>query len=602
MRVEETVTYNIIKDTYSEKELEAIAFNSEATNRLISALDNAYVNKSAISVPYWEDELGVEFVEMFTFICKDLLDIEIRNKYASIAINNRKVLAYFDNKFRAVVEYRRRRKLSKYMPRLVEDVQPANLVKTPSGVKETGLIRSGFAKSANVKYSYDIDMLLKYYESILENTQKSMRKIAKKYDYVMDDTSGYARISELVLEQIIANEDQEYNLENNVSDQRGRAIYGGLKRVFNPVGYKDARALLKIAPRTITTGDREAIDNIYSFIAELNGKKRQRYATKILAGMVAYKRKELPNLDLNDEEDRKDLHERIWLERIYTQLDELFINGSVEWIVPIEVDASMSMAQVIGCLTGDKRLLDKTNVINKGNLQDPWHIEGVRRLSAKKAGTPIFYGSSATVTALLKNANIDIDREEVKALRKEFNKGAFSVIKAFKDALIKTSNVETPTYMVQGWGEAYEVEVNKYKASGETEYRPYMVWDPKKNRTKTFFMHKPYRVPDYGRFKLYMATGLVHNLDSKIADTVCNAVDGVIAIHDAFIVHPLDTQKVREVYADQLNKLYRDRNKIIADYRQSIGAIGPKADKALAKVVELTEPVSNFKAEVSALK
>jgi len=130
---------------------------------------------------------------------------------------------------------------------------------------------------------------------------------------------------------------------------------------------------------------------------------------------------------------------------------------------------------------------------------------------------------------------------------------------------------------------------------------PYKVWNSKKNRTKTFFMHKPIRIPDYKQFKLFMATGLVHNLDSKIADTVCNSVD-TIAIHDAFLCHPLDASKVTAVYTDQLDKLYADRETVISSYRQSIGAIGPKADKAFQKVKDLTQPIEKFKACSSALK
>ena len=602
MRVESTMTYGLIEASLSEKALEAISFGSDDCNRLVGALDNAYVNKSAISVPFWADGLGVEYIELFSFVCADILDIDIRNKYASLTINNRKALVHLGGIAKAI-EYRRNAKLAKYMPRLVEEVQPANLTKVHSGVRDTGLVRNGFAKSANVQYRYDIAMLEKYYDAILANTIKSMTKIAKKYNRVLEDSSGYAEISELVLETIIADPYATFNLEANINDSRGRAIYTGLKRVFNPVGYKDARALINLVNmQTIAADDREAIDNIYSFIAELLGMKRQRYATKILAGMVAYKRRELPTLDLDTEEGRKELHERIWLERIYAQLDELFDNGVVKWSVPIELDASMSLAQVIGCLTGDERLLNKTNVVEKDDLQDPWHIDGVRRLSAKSVGTPTFYGSSATATSLLKSKGVDIRKDELKAIRREFNSGAFAVIKALKDALIKTSNVDTPTYTVQGWGEEYEVEVNKFHAVA-SELKPYMVWNPKKNRTKTFFMHHPVRVPDYKRFQLFMATGLVHNLDSKIADTVVTTTDSnVIAIHDAFLVLPGSASTVRHSYVNQLTRLYNDRHTVLSNYRKSIGAVGPKADKAFAKVVELTEEIDEFEAKVSALK
>lgn len=599
MKVQDTYSYKLLKARLSDRELEAIAFGTDKTDRLISALDRAYINKSSISLPYWADQLGVEFIELFTFVCVNLLNVVIKRKYASIAIDSR-VMLQFIGSIAKVIEYRQLAKLARYMPRLELNSQSADLVKTSSSTKQTGLVRNGFAKSASMQYTYDIPMLTKYYDAILLNTQKSMLKIAEKYPHVLEDSSGYAEISELVLAEIVNDPYAKYNLEANISDQRGRSIYTALKRVFNPIGYKDARALMQIAPRTITVSDRETLEAIYSFIAELNGFKRNRHITKMLAGMVAYKRKDLPKLDLLLEKDRKDLHELIWLERIYMKLDELFANGSVEWDIPIELDAGMSLAQIVGCITGDERLLNRTNVIQPNKLQDPWHIDGVRRLSAKKSGTPIFYGSSATVTSLLKKADIDIDKAETKAIRKEFNRGAFSVIKALKDALIKTSNVQTPIYTVKGWNETYTVEVNKFQVAGSDLY-PYKVWDKKKNRTKTFFMHKPTRIPNYKQFRLYMATGLIHNLDSKIADIVCDIVP-VIAIHDAFLCHPLDASQVAAVYTDQLDQLYANREQILMDYRISIGAIGPKADKAFNKVKDLTMPIKKFKACSSALK
>ena len=160
--------------------------------------------------------------------------------------------------------------------------------------------------------------------------------------------------------------------------------------------------------------------------------------------------------------------------------------------------------------------------------------------------------------------------------------------------------MKTPSYTVKGYNETYTVEVNKSRVI-DSELSLYKVWDSKKNRIKTFFMHKPIRIPYYKRFKLFMATGFIHNLDSKVADTACNTVD-TIAIHDAFLCHPLDALKVSAVYTDQLDQLYTNRAQILMDYRVSIGAIGPKADKAFRKVEKLTQPISNFKACPSALK
>lgn len=606
MKVQNTATYSLVKSMLNQKALEAISFDSDDTNRLISALDNAYVNKSSISLPYWADQLGTTFIETFSFIMStfSLLDIEIRNKYASLSISNLAMIKHLG--FANVISYRKTVKLAKYMPTYVNEVQPANLTKAPSGIKDNGLVRRGFAKSANVAFTYDIAKLIKYYDAILLNTTKSMRKLVKKYSHIMEDSSGYAVISELVINEIIANPEAKYNLERNVSDQRGRAIYGGLKRVFNPIGYKDARALISfVNGQVLTVKDRYALDNIYSYIAELNGLKRQRYATKQLAGMVAYKNRTLPILNLLDEDDRKDLHNLIMLERIYSSLDKLFENGEVYWDIPIEIDGTMSLGQIVACITNDKRLMQKTNIIEKDNLQDAWHIDGVRRLSAK-AQVATFYGSSQTVTNLLASKNININKDEVRAIRREFSKGAFAVIKALKDATIKTSNVQTPSYSVTAWNETYTVEVNKFHTVA-SELKPYMVWNPAKNRTKTFFMHHPIKVPDYKRFSLFMTTGLIHNLDSKVADNTCLTVQAtdneVIAIHDAFLILPQVANITRNAYANNLNLLSENRDVILTNYRNSIGAVGRKADKAFKLVQDLTEPLKGkLKAQVSALK
>lgn len=84
---------------------------------------------------------------------------------------------------------------------------------------------------------------------------------------------------------------------------------------------------------------------------------------KIKAGAKSYVSSELHELDLSDEDDRKDLHENMWLERLYAELDVYFkIPAGIEdntklrvlsldttasyrkagfkWSVPLELDAS----------------------------------------------------------------------------------------------------------------------------------------------------------------------------------------------------------------------------------------------------------------------
>lgn len=87
--------------------------------------------------------------------------------------------------------------------------------------------------------------------------------------------------------------------------------------------------------------NQEAINSVYMFIAELQGYKQGTVQEKILFGKDCYRNGTLP------EETPDDLHEIIWLQRLYKELEALFlyaeINGTMEdyhWQVPIELDAS----------------------------------------------------------------------------------------------------------------------------------------------------------------------------------------------------------------------------------------------------------------------
>ncbi|OOE36084.1 hypothetical protein BZG00_15815, partial [Salinivibrio kushneri] len=153
---------------------------------------------------------------------------------------------------------------------------------------------------------------------------------------------------------------------------------------------------------------------VFLFIAELTGSFQPGSGTeqdKIECGKQDYIRNFQLDLNLHDEDDRKDMHENVWLSRLYRELDTYFNVPSdktaralavdpesnryrystFQWQVPIELDASASMLQYEGLLTGDKRLLEMTNVIGD-TLQDPWKLEGMSRQMLKKAATPMLYG------------------------------------------------------------------------------------------------------------------------------------------------------------------------------------------------------------------
>ena len=101
---------------------------------------------------------------------------------------------------------------------------------------------------------------------------------------------------------------------------------------------------------------------VFLFIAELTGSfvpGSGTVETKIECGQQDYITNKLHDLDLTNEEDRKDLHENVWLERLYAELDAYFSIGTSDsmarslslnmgnyrdttykWQVPIECDAS----------------------------------------------------------------------------------------------------------------------------------------------------------------------------------------------------------------------------------------------------------------------
>ena len=584
--------------------------------QLLNALEWHWVNgNSPMSTPYWADKIGHKNLDNFIYALSEagwlISKANARAKWGEFYLSQAMIDKHLTREKQ--LAYRIKIRTRKYAMRYVDN-QATDLVKTASGVRPTGLIRKGFAKCSNQPFKLDVAPLVKYYDAVLANLQKSMDKIMVKYPTIKVNQANYKEISRELLDYYIFNEGNIYNLEGNISDSRGRAIYNGIRRVGNPISNKDFRACLVVPQgKIISRSNKEALREIYLFIAELTGCKSKSWTTKALAGQSAYHRKELHDLDLTSEADRKELHENIWLERIYAKLDELNEAGSVYWDIPIEIDATMSLAQVVGVLTNDARLLDRTNVINETTLLDAWYVEGVPRLHTKTVGTPVFYGSAQSATKLLRGKKLmaiqqlheqcrlehrdptpeeikqakATDSTHIKILSKEFNKGAFGIIKGFKDFLIQHSNVETPTIDMKIWDDQFEVEVNKFKPVG-AKTNAYSIWNSETKRQVIFLNHTVEVVPDYDRFRLYYPTGLVHNLDSQLMNkTLENLDEWAIAIHDAILVLP--NSQARTKYVEQLEILRANRHQILATYRQSIGATSKGADIAWAKLMDKTE-------------
>lgn len=272
---------------------------------------------------------------------------------------------------------------------------------------------------------------------------------------------------------------------------------------------------------------KQECEAVFLFIAELTGSFIPGSGTvedKIACGKNNYINGFTKELDLTKEEDRKDLHENIWLERLYSELDHYFMINSTstarglalyceryrtetyQWSVPIELDASASLMQYIGLLLNDRRLMEMTNIIGK-TLQDPWKLEGLDRAMLKKAATPMMYGSSRTCTDLWSDANIKYTFEDVMLYNKEMSEGPYGLINMFKDFIINSCTPKVNMKVVIGESE-FEISCNRYRTKGE-KLQAFKIWDSVDKRYNTILHTKTEKVPDLEQFRLYFVTLLI---------------------------------------------------------------------------------------------
>lgn len=363
---------------------------------------------------------------------------------------------------------------------------------------------------------------------------------------------------------------------------------------------------------------------IYLFIAEINGYKKGNYKGKIKFGKECYINSTLHNPEVSTETGRKDFHEDIWLQRLYKDLDgfygitsELFLarrraeaiksrthSTSHQWTVPIELDAGSSMVQVIGALLNDARLLTKTNLIGT-NLQDAWYIEGLTRMQAKKAATPMLYGSSKTCQELWQSNKLAYTLDDIKTFTNELNNGALGVANVFKDFIIRNAK-PSETMLVNIDDEQFTIKCNRYKNVGDIT-TSYDLYDSELDRIQTIHHTHTHKEADLDQFRRYFVTLLVHNLDSQIANRVIAKTIAKygwgIDIHDAFIVNPEAALFVRREYAKEIEGINKRRKAILANYFQSIG-IGAESQDAWSKVQAKIQPYKGeeFKCNLMALK
>lgn len=615
-----------------------IAFDSDTTQSMLDQLDLSVITADyGIGLPYWSKK-NPKLVKDFTFLMSKLGlgTVDSSRNYARFTFNMTKLNP------REVSQYRQYGKLDKMLMKLDINTYEDTLVKRPDGIHNDGIPRPGMMLAAKRKFKLDTAMLAKYERPIKQNLIKSIKKgieLGHIGESFFADEASYRIIAEYCLANYM-DPDAEYNSECNFQDQRGRAVKKILKRVGNYIANKDFRAML-VMPQAdkLYLDDTESLNEIFLFIAELTGHKclGKTEADKIKAGEQAYLARELPRLSFNmsyhiarakaikaefdtDKSIRelaktsfndhhKELHTLIWLERIYSKLDKLYALRTsrfatanyISWDIPIEIDHSMSMAQIMGALTNDIRVLESTNMID-GPIQDPWHIEGVRRNVAKAVYTPKLYGSGRSAVALVKAKSIELDKAELRALKQVEREGRFHVMLQLRDLFIAHSHVDQPIIEINTGISQFKIHVSKFKPTG---YNTVVTEAYNGKQFKYSFTKDVNYIPDYKAMRTFWHTCLIHHLDSDLMDyNLMQHKDcWVLDIHDADICSPIKVSKSLKTTAAKRLEFYRDnRHTIIQKYRESIGAVSTKSDVAYMRLCKSIKDAGDIKFSKGCMK
>lgn len=272
---------------------------------------------------------------------------------------------------------------------------------------------------------------------------------------------------------------------------------------------------------------RKECEAIFLFIAELTGSFVAGSGTKedkINCGEKDYINQTLHSLDLYTEEGRKDLHENMWLERLYAQLDEYFNIPSdklartlaldtmaykettFKWTVPIELDASASLLQYMGILLNDRRLMEMTNVIGE-TLEDPWKLDGMSRFMLKTAATPMLYGSSQTCSDLWSKAKLKYTAADVELYSKEMLTGPFGLVNMLKEFIINNCKPKSSMEVSIGDDE-FDISCNRFRNVGE-KTKAYKIWDSIDKQYNVLLHTDTKKVPDLEQFRRYFVTLLI---------------------------------------------------------------------------------------------
>jgi hypothetical protein len=211
------------------------------------------------------------------------------------------------------------------------------------------------------------------------------------------------------------------------------------------------------------------------------------------------------------------------------------------------------------------------------------------------------YGSSQSSSGILDAFDEDYTAQEIQDLEEGLHTGAYGVANALKSFIIGNCNMQPVMYPVV-WGQQLEVPCNRHHIHGE---RP-VVYSTlnSKGKLARLIHWDTVKTPDLKSFKRWTMTGLIHSLDSRVIDLVMQKLDWAIDIHDAVIINPEDAMIVRKAYAEALEMVYADREKILNDYFASVGIVrNAKTVAEWNKLKALITPLdAPFKASIWAVK
>ena len=313
--------------------------------KMYDAMWNEYLvkgTKGSISLPYWAQRIkSPKLMNIALSILSENRYIEVSTQpnrnWSEARLNESKILSYVTEEELASI--RKHFKWSKYVLSNTEvNEKDAKLTKINGNIKDTGLYRKGFTKASKTKFQFDIPMMIRFYDEVVELVNYGINKTLEKYPELRDDMSNYGEIGKEVVDTYI-NIDSTYNSGSRKSDSRGRNIQGYLNKIGNPVGYKIMRSLLVIPEENRQIATVKGLRAKYLFVAELNGYKECTIEGKFEFGKECFQNKTFPEVDYISE-----IPEYIWLIRLYKDIqgyiDTFKAGVDYKWSVPIELDMS----------------------------------------------------------------------------------------------------------------------------------------------------------------------------------------------------------------------------------------------------------------------